>query len=343
LKRQIIIRADGGASIGMGHIIRCLALADMLKDHFLVSFAIQDPVKSVIDSVHSVTNKIIKLPATSNYIEDAANFCSQLNSNDIIVLDGYHFTTEYQKAVKEKGCKVIAIDDLHAWHQMADVVINHSEGVAESDYSKEPYTKLCLGLDYVLLRKEFLNTDKILRHINAVKKIFISMGAADINNLTQKFAEAIVDIKGIEEIHLMLGDINPNLKSIEKFISGQKNVKIISHFNISAKELVALLKECDISICPASSISLESCAIGIGLVSGFTAENQQGILNGLKKNEATIDLGDLNKISRNEIKMRFQSLLAAPSQLNDIIRNQKRMIDGKSPERLNNIFNNLLG
>lgn len=341
MKKRIIIRADGGTSIGMGHIIRCLALADMLKKQFSISFAIQKPVQSVINIIHGITEKIIELPKTGNYNEDAIHFCQHLKSDDIVVLDGYNFKTDYQKAIKEKGCKLVAIDDLHDWHQLADVVINHAEGVNESDYSTESYTKLCLGLDYVLLRKEFLNADKVPRTITSVKKIFTSMGAADINNLTQKFVDALVQIKGIEEIHLMLGDINPNLKSIDKFISEHKEIKIITHFNISAKELADLLKTCDICICPASSISLESCAIGIGLVSGFTADNQHGILNGLLKHAAADNLDDLNRVSINEIKERFQSLMEAPSLLNDQVKHQKRMIDGRSSERLNKEFRDL--
>src|SRR5205823_4199042 len=103
-----------------------------------------------------------------------------LNPTDIVVLDGYNFNTEYQQAIKNKGCKLVVIDDLHAWHQVADVVINHAEGITSPDYSAESYTQFCLGLDYVLLRKPFLQPKTSIRKITSVKKVFISMGAADV-------------------------------------------------------------------------------------------------------------------------------------------------------------------
>lgn len=326
----------------MGHIMRCLALADMLKNDFNVAFAIQESKESVIKNIHSVTETILHLPLTADYDQDVNNFSQFLEPTDIVVLDGYNFKTNYQQTIKDKGCKLVVIDDLHSWHHVADVIINHADGITASDYSKEDYTKLYLGLDYVLLRKPFLTSTSETKKINALKKVFISMGAADINNLTQKFTEAVIQIKGIEEIHLMLGSINPNLKSIDALIEKNKSIKIIKHFEISAAELAQLLKVCDISICPASSISLESCAIGIGLISGYTAENQKGILQGLKDKNTIIDLGDLNSIKTETIISEIKKIAESPNQLNQLIVNQKKLIDGSSPKRLLKIVKELI-
>ncbi len=342
MKPKIIIRADGGTSIGMGHVMRCLALADMLKNDFTIAFAIQKPTESVIKNIHSVTETILHLPLADDYNQDANNFSQFLEPNDIVVLDGYNFKTKYQQIIKDKGCKLVVIDDLHSWHHVADAIINHAEGVTVSDYSTENYSKLCLGLDYVLLRKPFLNVTTETKKINTIKKVFISMGAADINNLTHKFTEAVIQVKGIEEIHLMLGSINPNLKSIDALIEKNKSIKIIKHFEISAEELAQLLKVCDVSICPASSISLESCAIGICLVSGYTAENQKGILQGLKDKNAIVDLGDLNAIKSEKIVSEVKKIVESPEKINELIKNQENLIDRKSPLRLLNMFKEMV-
>jgi UDP-2,4-diacetamido-2,4,6-trideoxy-beta-L-altropyranose hydrolase len=340
LKPNIIIRADGGTSIGMGHVIRCLALADMLKNDFNISFAIQEPSENIIKNILSVTERIIRLPQTNDYSEDIEHFTKSLNSNDIIVLDGYNFKTAYQKAIKNKGCKLVCIDDLHDWHFVADAIINHAEGIKESLYSAEKYTKFYFGLNYALLRKEFLKPFPT-KKINTISKVFISMGAADIDNLTQKFTEALTEINEIEKIHLMLSSINPNLSSIDSLIKKNKKINIIRHFNISAEELISLLKDCDIIICPASSISIESCAIGTGLVVGYSAPNQLGNLEGLTKHKTIVNIGDMNAISISEIKAKFEELKKHPEAFNDLISNQKKMIDGKSPERIQNIFKNI--
>ncbi|MEO5571431.1 MAG: UDP-2,4-diacetamido-2,4,6-trideoxy-beta-L-altropyranose hydrolase [Bacteroidia bacterium] len=340
-KRRVLFRSDGGTSIGMGHVSRCIALADMLKNKFNITFAIQETAESIFDTIQTVTNEIITLPQTNNYTEDSINFSQHLKADDIVVLDGYNFKTDYQKTIKEKKCKLICIDDLHAWHFVADAVINHAAGIDKSVYSAEQYTNFNLGLDYVLLRKPFLESTTTQRKIYEVKKVFISMGAADVNNLTQKFTEALLKIKKIEEIYLLLSSINPNLRSIENIIQENKQANIVKHFDIGAEELKELIKTCDIAICPASTISLECCAVGIGLVSGFTSENQLGILNGLKENNAAIDLGDMNILSVEELKNKLEEITLQEASINELINKQGKMIDGKSSERLLNVFEKL--
>ncbi len=341
MKSVIIIRSDGGTSIGMGHVTRCLALAEMLQKDFSIVFAIQEPTESVIAAIHTVTETIIHLPATTNYSEDAITFSHYVSSSDIVVLDGYHFKTDYQRSLKDKGCKLVVIDDLHAWPHVADVIINHAPGITAGAYLAEQYTKLCLGADYVLLRKEFLTQGHASRKIKSIRKAFISMGAADVTNVTSKFTEALTGMEEIEEIHLMISSINPHIRELEKLIEKNRQKKIITHLNISARELVGLLQDCDLSICPASSISLESCAIGIALVSGYTADNQLENLSGLEKRKTLVNFGNLNLISVQEIRTMLQLLSADPEQLIVMIENQKKLIDGRSPERLTHVFKKL--
>lgn len=341
-KQKIIIRADGGTSIGMGHIVRSLALADMLKHDFDIVFVLQETNQSVYETIEQVISSIIKLPVTADYKIDAENFVKYISKNDLVVLDGYHFKTDYQKAIKNSCYKLVCIDDLHAWLQVADVIINHADGVEKQDYELKTYTKLCLGLNYILLRKPFFKAVTKVKSITTIKKVFISMGAADIDNLTTKFTEVLVTLDGVEEIHLMLGAINLHLYEIDKIIEQNKHVKIEKHFNINAVELRAWIEHCDVAICPASSISYECCATGIGLISGYTADNQKGILNGLLKHKSALSFGNLTTISVAEISEQFSMLMKEPSTLNELISNQKLMIDGNSPARLLKVFKDLL-
>lgn len=339
MKKNVVIRADGGTSIGMGHVVRCTALAEMLINDFNIVFAIQNPNDSVKKVINKITDSIIELENTSNYEKDASNFCKHISINDIVVLDGYNFKTEYQQAIKDIGCKLVVIDDLHDCHHIADIVINHADNANESDYSAEFYTKFCLGLDYILLRKEFLNIPFRNQKIKNVSRFFVSMGAADIHNNTAKFAEALIDLKTAEEIHLMVSDLNPHLSLIENLAFEFPEIKL--HFNLPAKKVVELIQYCDVVICPASSISLESCAVGVGLISGYTAENQIGNLNGLIKHKTLINFGNINQLSIKEVKSKLLKLIPYPTVFNELITNQKQMIDGKSPNRMLAVFKNL--
>ena len=74
MRRKIIFRADGNSEIGLGHIMRCLALAEMLEGDFDMSFAIQNPDEKIEKLIHETgINIVIKLPQVSDYQEDIIN------------------------------------------------------------------------------------------------------------------------------------------------------------------------------------------------------------------------------------------------------------------------------
>lgn len=342
-KSRIVLRADCGASIGVGHVFRCLSLAEMLKENYFVVFAIQYPFDMIAHLLLGTVDEIFALEKTNNYTSDALQLLNSLDSSDIVVLDGYRFTSEYQRIIKKSGCKIVAIDDLHMWHQYADIIINHSEGVNELSYSKEPYSKLCLGLDYAILRKPFLEHSFQERRPQNISKVVVSMGAGDIDNVSQKFAEALLQLNEIEEIHLLIGAVNPNQTNIRRFVNETNTSKVIIHHSLSAEDIVLLLRKCHVCICPASNTSIECCALGTGLVSGFTAENQLETLAALNKKNVLINLGDLKNITVDEIKIAFDKLIQKPAIFAPLIKNQSKLIDRKSPERLRKLFAELSG
>jgi len=154
-KRKVILRADGNQKIGMGHFVRTLALGEMLKNDFYCVYATQKPTDYQKREVNDVCKEIIELPDNlSHFIQ----FLDYLEGNEIVVLDNYYFDTDYQQEIKNKGCKLVCIDDMHDKHYLADVVINHAEGLNENDFSREGYTKLFRGLNYALLRSPFFET-----------------------------------------------------------------------------------------------------------------------------------------------------------------------------------------
>ena len=150
LKQKVCLRADAGISIGYGHFIRTLALADILSAEFDCVFYTAEPNPYQIGEMQKVCS-YVSLPEASKF----ETFLAALDGTEIVVLDNYFYTTDYQREIKARGCKLVCIDDVHDMHYVADAVINHAPGTHESQFCKEDYTKLYLGPDYLLLRKEF--------------------------------------------------------------------------------------------------------------------------------------------------------------------------------------------
>ena len=87
LKRKIYFRADGNADIGLGHVIRCLALADILKDEFECVFATRFVNKYINEEIQKTCSSYIKLNEYNNqHFED---FLTVIDKEDTVVLDNY--------------------------------------------------------------------------------------------------------------------------------------------------------------------------------------------------------------------------------------------------------------
>ncbi|MBR2165902.1 MAG: UDP-2,4-diacetamido-2,4,6-trideoxy-beta-L-altropyranose hydrolase, partial [Paludibacteraceae bacterium] len=151
-KRKIYFRADAGPEIGYGHYIRILALADMLKQDFDCTMFTQTPTDYQLRECETVC-PIVALPKDDSKFD---TFLDYLRGDEIVVLDNYFYTTDYQRAIRAKGCQLVCIDDMHDKHYVADAVINHG-CLDKSLFDVEPYTRLCLGMDYALLRRPFRN------------------------------------------------------------------------------------------------------------------------------------------------------------------------------------------
>jgi UDP-2,4-diacetamido-2,4,6-trideoxy-beta-L-altropyranose hydrolase len=336
--QRVVIRCDGGRNIGLGHSMRCLALADMLRNQFQILFVLQETSEDVYALIQREGWTYEVLPASDDVEKDLPLLTALLIQGDIVVLDGYEFKTEYQYAIRQKDCRVVAIDDLHAWHHYADVIINHAGGVSERSYSCEAYTHLMLGPSHALLRKEFFEQQSIYHDNGEWSRFFISMGAADTGGNTLKVAHALLSWPTIKKIVLMVSTLNPHIEALKKFEVEQDRVTIA--YNLNAAQLIEYLQNTDVVICPASTIALETCAIGRYLLTGYTAANQLNILHGLISAEMAFSLGDINMISSVDVLEKLKSFHML-SKRNQMLINQKAVINGTTKERIQRVFRSL--
>ena len=223
-----------------------------------------------------------------------------LTGDEIVVLDGYHFRTEYQKILKAKGCKVVCIDDIHAYHFVADVVINHAPGLDKKQYSIEPYTLLCFGLDYSLLRKPFLEAaKKKSKRIDFLRTVFICFGGADFNNITGKVLNVLLQNKTtIEKIYVVLGHANKFKSDINNYLKQKSKYQIEILSGLSADQMIYLMQDSDLAIVPASSILYEIIAVKMPVISGYYVDNQKDVYKGFKDLGLIHGVGDLNTFER---------------------------------------------
>jgi UDP-2,4-diacetamido-2,4,6-trideoxy-beta-L-altropyranose hydrolase len=321
-KSTIIFRADGGPSIGMGHFTRTLALAEMLNQHFHCIFATRQPTEYQIAEIEKICHSRIDLPEDDAHFE---KFLTHLKGDEIVVLDNYYFTTEYQKAIKSKGCKLVCIDDMHDKHFVADVVINHAEGVEKSVYSKESYTQLLLGFQYALLRKEFREPHQ-LRGEKEFSGL-IMMGGTDPLGITDKILYSLSEI----EMHKPVAVVANTKSAYRNTVWFQKQ---------SSTQIADLMEKAEFGILSASTVALEACAVRLPFICGYFVDNQKDIYNGIEKNNLAVCVGDLNKFQVTQLREAVK-IICLKDRYDSIIKQQTEMMDNQTDKRLLKIFQEL--
>ena len=220
----LLIRADGNARIGTGHIMRCLALAQAWQcKGGKVVFAMVDSTPSIERRLSGEGMEFVRLDSSPGSLADATQTINQalICQAPWIVADGYYFGATWQKEIKDAGSRLLIIDDFaHAEHYYADLVLNQNLHADANLYApREHYTRLLLGTRYVQLRREFLDWRNWQREIPAVARhILITLGGSDPDNVTGKVIHALDFMQDVEAV-VVVGGSNPNLDSLQSAFS----------------------------------------------------------------------------------------------------------------------------
>src|ERR1700741_151657 len=148
---QVIVRCEVGVKSGYGHLVRCVALTQMLPEEYEIVFVIDNGINELSIKSFLEDNRIIVLPIIEKrseykYVKSQAG----IKQTATWLLDGYSFDSEYEKIIVEGGDKLITIDDLCNRDFFAHAIINLSDGVKKEEYKAKNDTIFCLGSNYAL-------------------------------------------------------------------------------------------------------------------------------------------------------------------------------------------------
>lgn len=313
--------------MGMGHIVRCTALAHMMFKAFNIRFYIFNPEEDVEKIVLQNGFSLVK-------IDNEREFIDSLTGNEMIIIDGYQFDTDYQLSIKEKGCILICIDDLHDQLFISDLVLNHSPGVSVDEYLLGEGTRLLLGPKYALLRPAFIAQALKERELKEIDHLVICFGGADPKNLTQGTFQIVSKYLAFRKITIITGAAYKYHRDLKDLSS--HNSRIQYYNALTESEMIECFLEANLAIVPASGILFEAIACKLPVISGFYIQNQYYNYSGFKSRNTFYDAIDFSPSNlSNAVR------LALSADHTAMILNQGNCIDGHSAARLRNEFRQL--
>jgi len=341
---NLVIRADANTKIGVGHVMRSMALAQAWQDYggrAVLALSMDTPILE--DRFRSEGMDVVNLTAQPGSNDDAIETAILAQNTEAawVAVDGYHFDSEYQRLIKESGLNLLLIDDIgHAKHYWADIVLNQNIHANEGLYaSREPYTSLLLGTSYVLLRREFLHFREWTREIpDVARKVLVTLGGGDSDNVTLKVIQALNQIDSSElEVKIVVGPSNPHMDSLRAAVHRSPfNVHVLS----SVRNMPGLMAWADMAVSAGGSTCWELAFMGLPNLILIFADNQILLAEGLHTEGVALNLGWSQGISDSEVGQAIEELMTTLEVRQKMARCGRELVDGEGAGRVLKLMRN---
>jgi UDP-2,4-diacetamido-2,4,6-trideoxy-beta-L-altropyranose hydrolase len=337
---HLVARADAGTDIGSGHVVRCLALAQGWRRRggtAEIAGFLSD--QALVDAVIAEGIAVTQLRQDST-IGDFREQLAAKPAAAAVVLDGYGFDAEYQRAVADGGVPVIAVDDLadlSAYH--ADAVVNHNIYARADDYPEPRPGVLLCGTRYAMLRSSFSASASHARAINpCVRRVLVTLGASDRANATSQVLRALLDTRSNDlEIAVVLGAGNPHQEAIEAIIAdaaADPQNHHVFQLHVATRRMDQLMRRADMVIGAAGGTVWEAASAGLPMALLVTSENQRKVAPAVAAAGAAIDLGRPTDHACSELARRFEEIFADAAGRRKLSERARQLVDGRGTDRV---------
>lgn len=287
---MLYIRADGNTQVGMGHIMRCLSIAEAA----VALGAAYEPVFLVADEgccgmieergfrvivLHTdYKNMMSELPLLQKLLEQ---------KRDILLVDSYQADTAYFEAVSKLACTV-CLEDMGEPYPV-DLLINYNlyaPGLKEQYRIHGKPLNTLLGAMYMPLRSVFqIDMDYPIK--DKVTDVMITTGGSDPYFAAGAFADAFLVAERDITWHIVSGPFNAFANQLKETYGKRDNVVIYE----GLKDLKALMKRCDVVLTATGSTVYEVSALGVPMIAFYFAENQRQGAEALAKLTDIVNAG----------------------------------------------------
>lgn len=330
---RVAVRCDIGPRVGVGHVMRCLALAEELQ-HRGADICFICDAQSVPWVHHQIEQRGMRVTSPVETAAEHVALCRRLGV-DAVVFDSYLLDPEVYVAVQDAGLRTLAVVDGDPRGAAADVMLDQNVG-AELDKVDLPAGVLRLaGLDYVLLRDDVValrpGAPPPARDVHAPRVVAV-FGGTDARGVCPLAVSELASTGCPFEATVVVA--RPELRrAVEKVVlSAGQSVTAVE----PTGQLPVLIKGADLVVGAAGSATWEVLCLGIpaGLV--CVADNQRSTYERLQQAGACVGLGHLEDLisSPQSAVEGLRSLLVGAKYRSSLADAGWRLVDGLGRRRV---------
>lgn len=346
---HIAFRADASLAIGTGHVMRCLTLADALRERGArCTFICRPHSGHLLDMVTQRGHHAVALPndgTTTHHMPADPDHAAWLGTDwqtdaqqtsealghesvDWLVVDHYALDHRWEQALRPYCQNRMVIDDLADRAHDCEVLLDQNLGRSAHDYDglRKPHTATFIGPQYALLRPEFaqLRSQSLARRIQPkLKRLLITMGGVDKDNATGQVMKALTACSLPKDLRItvVMGPHAPCLADVQQQAA---QMPWPTHVLVGVNAMAQIMSDSDLCIGAAGSTAWERCCMGLPTLLLVLADNQLPGATALEQAGAALLVSNFQNISQvfevhmqNPASLQFKSLALAAAAVAD--------------------------
>jgi UDP-2,4-diacetamido-2,4,6-trideoxy-beta-L-altropyranose hydrolase len=311
-------RADAGAEIGIGHVMRCLTLADAMHARgFECTLATHEPGLAAVPPTR--LESVAVRPAAA-----------APPGTDVLVVDHYGLDGAYEHDSRGWARTVIAIDDLADRAHDCDLLLDTAIGRESSDYAGlvPAHCVFLLGPAYALLRPSFraARERRLPRRHSAAHRLLVSLGGTDPKGLTLTVLDGVAQANIGLSVDVVLPAHAPGFASVK-----DKCAMLGACLHATADDLSDLMAAADLCIGAGGTTAWERACLGLPALMVEMAANQRGNIEHLARAGAAVAIAP---VTVGGVARALVSIAGDADRLDSMSRAAAALCDGLGAERV---------
>lgn len=303
---KVLVRADASSVIGIGHVARCLTLAEVLAAQGAqVCFACRPLPGHQMARIVEAGHEVLTLPmaiqdeiaALGDLLPDDAGF-------DWIIVDHYRLDARWETAARQWGRRILVIDDLADRHHDCDLLLDHNFTASAALYRPlvPAACRVLAGPRHALLRPAF--SAGRAAGADQARQVLVSFGGFDQAGMTLKTLQALAGI-GAVQVQCVAGQSSPDLPALQALVDAHPQWVLLPFVDDLPQRMAAAT----LFIGAGGGTTWERAAMGVPSLCVSVADNQVANAEALARAGVHLYLGPASGVDVETLRRAIAVLL----------------------------------
>ena len=346
MTKRILIRCDAAPEIGFGHVVRCLALADELRDQHgcEVSFAILQGPQGV-EQVQESGYVVHQPQADSLRLLDEGRWLQRLVSDtatQVLVLDvRTNLAVEAIQQIRAQGVLIVTIDDPSDRRLAADMAfyppVPQVERLGWIGFTGKRY----VGWEWILLRLQFARyRDQIVnkavdrrrdKDSSLPLSVLVTMGGSDPGGLTLIALKALDQIEQTLHVAVVLGRGYIHESALQHWLPQARRTYDLRR---DVKDMPAIMAKADLAISSFGVTAYELAVLGVPAIFLCLTDDHAESARAFCDAGMAVSLGKYKSDTEIAIRRKVGTLMEDQNKRLKMSFNAKNLVDGLGCARI---------